>query len=139
MTGHSQKPFVKLQSGERLYAVSEESLPEILEKLHPEYNAGATFHLSEEEWVSVHGCISEGFVVSFKSPGSPDIAYCPKMMSAADVQRIVSYFLRGDPNWKEKVPWKREKPIINRIIVVVVIAVVFSIVVSLAIDLLGWW
>lgn len=139
MTGGSQKPFVKLQSGERLDAVSEGSLPEILEKLHPEYNARATFHLSDEEWVSVLGCHSEGFAVSFKSPGSTDIAYCPKMMSVADVRRIVSSFLRGDPNWKEKVPWKRDKPIINRIIGVVVIAVVVSVVVLLAIDLLGWW
>jgi len=139
MTGGIQRPFVKLQSGERLDAVSEESLPNILENLHPEYNARATFHLSDEEWVSVLGCVSEGFAVSFKRPGHADTAYCPKMMPVEDVRRIVAAFLRGDQNWKETVPWKRDKPIINRIIGIVVIVVVVSIVVLLAIDLFCWW
>ena len=135
----NQSAFVKLQSGERLDVVSEDSLPQILENLHPEYNARATFHLSDEEWVSVLGCVSEGFAVSFKSPGQTDVAYCPKMMPVADVGRIVASFLRRDPNWEETVPWKRDKPIINRLIGVVVIGVVVSIVVLLVIDLLGWW
>lgn len=139
MTGGSQMPFVKLQNGERLDAVSEESLPEILDKLHPQYNARATFHLSDDEWVSVDRCVSIGFKVSFKNPGSPVIAYYPFLMSIEEVRGIVSSFLRGDQSWKETVPWKRYHPILGYIIGVVVIVIMIQLFVSLVIDLFGWW
>jgi hypothetical protein len=139
MTDSGQRPFVKLQSGERLDAVSEGLLPEILENLHPEYNARATFHLSDQEWVSVLGCVSEGFAVSFKRLGQPDVAYCPKMLPVADVKRVLTSFLRGDPGWNAGLPWKLERRTINRLITVLVICVVVSIIVFFVFDLLEWW
>lgn len=139
MTESGPKPFVKLQSGERLDAVSEELLSEILKKLHPEYNGRATFHLSDQEWISVNGCVSEGFAMSFKRPGQPDVAYCSKMLSVAEAKRVLTSFLRGDPGWNAGLPWKLEKRTSNRLIIVLVICVVASIIVFFVFDLLEWW
>jgi len=53
--------YAKLQSGERFEAPNEEKVASILENLHPDYSAEATFCLGEDEWLSASGCVSDGF------------------------------------------------------------------------------
>ena len=100
MKCNEENPYAKLQSGEQVCPVTEESLRKILENLHPEYNYRATFYMSDEDWLSVCGCVSEGFSISFKNASRMEIDYCKKMLSVEDVQSIVMLYMRGDTTWK---------------------------------------
>lgn len=137
MNNSNQGPFVKLQSGERLDEISDGSVQRILENLHPEYNARATFYLSDEEWVSVFGCLSEGFAISFKDARQPDVSYCSEMLDATHVRRILSLFFSGDASWKDGLPFKPVKSSVHRMITVIVICVVTSIIIFFVLDLLN--
>lgn len=131
--------YVKLQSGERFDAVSEKMIAEMLNKLHPEYNARATIHAGDKEWLSVYGCPSDGFALSYKAPDASGVVYCSKMLSMDEAKAALGLFLRGESDWKESLSWKRDKPLLNLILKLLVVAVVISIVVFFVIDLLGWW
>ena len=130
--------YVKLQSGEKFDSPNDEKVSAILERLHPEYDARATFYADDDEWLSVLGCVSDGFALSQKSAGSKTVNYCPRMLSLSEAKTILGRFIRSDADWKTAVSWKRNWPLASIAIAAVIAVVIVSILVLLLLDLVKW-
>ncbi len=129
---------VELQSGERIEALNEERIASILRGLHPENSARATFYADDGEWVSVSGCVSDGFAFSRQATPDAAVVYCPRMISFSEAQGLIARFVRGELEWLESVPWKRTSRIVQLGIVLLVLVVVASILFFFVRGLRSW-
>lgn len=131
--------YVKLQSGERFDSPSYEKVESILESLHPEYNARATFFATDDEWLSVIGCISGGFALSYHAAGSRSVSYCGEMLALAAAKSILARYMQGDVNWQTEVSWRRSSRFGPLALAIAVAVIIISILVSLLLDLAKWF
>jgi len=131
--------YAKLQSGERFDSLSNEKVESILKNLHPEYNARATFFTTDDEWLSVIGCISDGFALSYQAAGSRTVYCCERMLTHVEVKAILACFIHGDSSWRTAVSWKRSSRFAAPALAIAVAVVIISILVLLLLDLAKWF
>ena len=131
--------YVKVQGGERFEAPNEEKAASILESLHPDYSAEATFSLGEDEWLSARGCSSDGFALAYQPPSATRVRYCPRMLSLAEARMLIGRFLRGEPDWQAGFSWRTSSRAVQIGVVLLWVAVTISILVSFVKALAGWF
>jgi hypothetical protein len=129
--------YAKLQSGERHDALNDESIAGILNSLHPESNARATFYAGDDEWLSAFGCVSFGFGVSYQSSSTAPTLYCPSTLSLAEAQALIARFIRGEPGWQSPFRWRAESRAVRIGIPVLVVAIIASILILFARDIVA--
>jgi len=131
--------YAKLQGGERFDDLSEERIADILERLHPEYDARATFYLRDDAWLSAFGCVSDGFGMSHQSSSAAPIMYCSQTLSLPEARTLIARFIRGEPEWRGTLRWRVESRALRVGIALVVVAVTVSILILFARDIAAWF
>lgn len=129
---------VELQNGEKIETFREEQIAELLQRLHPEYNARATFCFADGESLSIFGCVSDGFALSRQAAEGAVIFHCPKVLSIADAEKLITRFMRREPEWQAGVSWKEGSRVVEVGIVVLVAAIATLILFLFLKDLRGW-
>ncbi len=131
--------YAKLQNGERLDALTNESIAGILEGLHSEGNGRVTFYVGDYEWISAFGCVSDGFGVSYWSSSIAPIMYCPRILSSSEAQALIARFIRSEPGWQGALRWRAESRAVRIGIPLLVVAVIASILVLFVRDIAAWF
>ena len=130
---------IEIQGGETLDTVNEQVLGKILEGLHPEGRSRVTAYASDAEWLSVLGCISEGFTLSYKSPHKAGYQYCRNVLGFVEARAVLAAFVRGDADWKERLLLVQRRPSTDILIGTIVIIALASIVVLFLNDMFQWF